>query len=164
MNTFARNPVLWIVCLLPASAVVAGLTTLGIALREADRPLPQAYHWEGVNLDRDFATARAAAARHIAVEFGARNGECTAVVSGEAGDAPALTLMLTNSNDPDLDLTLRLVRTAAGDYRSACAAIPQGHWRIAIQDEAATWSLRAELDGGMARQILRARSPEGAGA
>ena len=38
------NPVFWITLALPAAAVLAGLSTLAIALHNADRPLPTAYH------------------------------------------------------------------------------------------------------------------------
>ena len=59
------NPVLWFVWALLGATVIAGLTTLAIALREADRELPASYHWEGELLDRDFARMRTAASHGI---------------------------------------------------------------------------------------------------
>ena len=63
------NPVFWIMLALPAAAVLAGLSTLAIALHSADRPLPAAYHWEGARLEEDFARARTAAAYGIELKI-----------------------------------------------------------------------------------------------
>ena len=133
-----RNPVFWIMILLPAATVVAGLTTLGIALREADPPLPAAYHWEGEHLDRDFARQRNAAA---------------------PDDVAALTLLFSSASDPGLDRVVLLKRVAAGEYRGACAPIPPGHWRVAL--EAGQWSIRTQVAGRVNRLTLRARDPAG---
>ena len=154
------NPVLWIVCALPASAVIAGLSTLGIALREADRPLPSAYHWEGSSLDGDFERLRAAALQGVGAELRLQDRECQVVVSRAPADAASLSLLLTNSSDADLDRAVRLVRQSAGHYRSRCDALPAGRWRISL-DDGATWALRAEVEGSLERQELRARNPDG---
>jgi hypothetical protein len=156
-----RNPVFWIMVLLPALTVVAGLTTLGIALREADPPLPEAYHWEGEHLDRDFAQQRVAAAHGIQVtlETHAADGVCTAQVIAAPDDVDALTLLFSNAADPGLDRVVRLQRVAAGEYRGACAPIPSGRWRVALQ--AGQWSIRTQLVGSVAHLVLRARDPAG---
>src|SRR5436309_2221760 len=142
-----RNPVFWIMCLLPAAAVVAGLTTLGIALRHADRPLPAAYHWEGERLDRDFAQQRNAAAQgiHAALSTNTAAGVCTATVNAATGsayrDAASLTLLFANGADAALDRVVLLKRVAEGEYRGTCAPIPPGRWRIALQDDPGQWSI-----------------------
>jgi hypothetical protein len=159
-----RNPVFWIMILLPAATVVAGLTTLGIALREADPPLPEAYHWEGEHLDRDFAQQRNAAAHgtRVTLDTRAAGGQCAAQVSGAPDDVAALTLLFSNAVDPGLDRVVLLKRVAAGVYRGACAPIPPGRWRVALQ--AGQWSIRTQLVGSVDHLVLRARDPSGAGA
>src|SRR3954463_16442163 len=158
-----RNPVFWIMIGVPAATVVAGLTTLGIALREADPPLPQTYHWEGEHLDRDFAQQRNAAAHgiEVALATNAADGMCTAHVSAAPDDPAALTLLFSNAADPGLDRVVLLKRAAAGEYRGACAPIPSGGWRVAL--EAGQWSIRTQLRGGVDHLTLRARDPDGAG-
>jgi hypothetical protein len=158
------NPVFWIMLALPAAAVIAGLTTLGIALRSADRPLPAAYHWEGARLDEDFARARAAAAAGIAVTFEARpeSHRCVATVNNVRGDPAALYLQLTHGSSADLDRMLRLPRIGAGSYAGDCADIPDGRWRISVEDDAHEWSLRGIAEGRLRRVTLRARNPDGA--
>jgi uncharacterized protein len=159
-----RNPVFWIMILLPAATVVAGLTTLGIALREGDPPLPAAYHWEGEHLDRDFAQQRNAAAHGIQVTLSthAADGLCAAQVRAAPDDVAALTLLFSSATDPGLDRVVLLKRVAAGEYRGACAPIPPGRWRVAL--DAGQWSIRTQLVGSVDHLTLRARNPEGDGA
>jgi hypothetical protein len=158
------NPVFWIMLALPAAAVIAGLTTLAIALHSADRPLPAAYHWEGTRLDADFARARAAAAAGVVVTFEvqAASHRCVASVSHAPRDAAALYLQLTHGSSADLDRLLRLPRIGAGSYSGECADIPAGRWRISIEDEAHSWSLRGFAEGPLRQVTLHARDPDGA--
>jgi len=160
-SPYRSNPVFWIMLLLPAAAVVAGLATLAIALRSADRPLPADYHWEGEHLDRDFALARNAAAHgiEVSVEVNDAAGECRATVRAAPDDAPTLTLLFANGADAGLDRVVLLRRVAAGEYRGPCQAIPAGHWRVAL--EAGQWSIRTQVVGSIESITLRARSPDG---
>src|SRR6187551_3231106 len=112
--------------LLPAAAVIAGLTTLLIALRSADRPLPLSYHWEGEHLDQDFAQQRLAAARGIEVDITTTGGECTAMLRHAPDDPVSLTLMFTHSSDAGLDRVVLLRRLQPGQYRGTCAPLPAG--------------------------------------
>ena len=155
------NPVFWLMWLLPGSAVIGGLATLGIALRSADPPLSADYHWEGEHLDRDFELARNAAAHGTQVEFRIVDGECIATLRSAPGDPAALTMLFANGADAGLDRVLMLRRVAPGEYRGACPPIPAGHWRVALEDDARTWSIRTQAVGGVERLALRARNPDG---
>lgn len=158
------NPVFWLMWLLPAAAVVAGLATLGIALRHGDRELPPAYHWEGERLDQDFARARLAAAHGIglSLDMPAAPGECVASLRHAPGDPAALTLLFTNGVDPGLDRVVMLRRAARGEYRGSCAPLPAGRWRVALEDDAGAWAIRTQVAGDIRRLELRAHSPDGA--
>jgi len=155
------NPVFWLIWLLPASAVVAGLTTLGIALRNADLPLPAEYHWEGERLDHDFAQARFAATHGIEVTFVVNQAGCSATLRNAPADPEALSMLFANAANADLDRVLRLPRVAPGEYRAACAALPAGSWRVSIEDAAGQWAIRTQVSGRIDRLQLRARNPEG---
>jgi hypothetical protein len=154
------NPVFWIMWLLPCSAVVAGLSTLAVALNAGDRALPQEYHWEGDRLDRDFARARSAAALGIEVVLEVRGGQCHAALRGAVDDVAALNLLLTHGSDASLDRRVRLARIATGDYRAPCAPLASGKWRVAVDADAASWALRGVVDTGKTT-VLSARNPAG---
>ncbi len=161
-KSFRRNPVFWLMFLLPGAAVAASFATLAIALSGADRALPPNYHWEGERLDQDFERARRAASLGIRAILEVRGGEC--VLTMVAVDSPNLRLLLTHSNDASLDRQVLLKRGPAGDHRADCAAVPEGRWRLALEDDAAGWSLRQRVTGSLAHVELVARDPEGAGA
>lgn len=150
------NPVFWLMWLLPAAAVVAGLATLAIALRGADRTLPPTYHWEGDGLDRDFARARNAATRDIAMSLELRDGECIAVVRNLPAGSETLELELANGADAMLDRFIVLRRVGPGELRAACEPLPQGRWWINVNDGAGDWSLRTRSEGNLAHVTLRA--------
>ncbi|MEO8016566.1 MAG: FixH family protein [Pseudomonadota bacterium] len=162
-SQFRRNPVFWIMCALPAAAVLAGLSTLAIALRSGDGALPAAYHWEGARLDADFVRARTAAAAGIEMTFEARpaSHHCVATVRNAPGNTAALYLQFTHGRNADLDRTLRLQRIGVGRYAGDCAAIPAGRWRIAVEDDAHGWSLHGLAEGPLRQFTLRAQDPDG---
>src|SRR3954451_10929533 len=108
-------------CLLPAAAVVAGLATLWIAVRSADRPLPVSYHWEGEHLDQDFAQQRLAAVHGIEVDIDTGGGECAATLRHAPDDPVSLTLTLTHSSDASLDRVVLLRRQQPGRHGGRCA-------------------------------------------
>lgn len=154
-----RNPVFWLMWLLPGSAVLAGFATLAIALQQADRALPSIYHWEGELLDADFERARTATRLGLEANLQFTGNGCELALRG--ADAAELRLMLTNGIDVRQDRQLTLARGTDGVYRAACTPLAAGKWRIALQDAAGTWALRAELDAAAPRIELRARAPEG---
>lgn len=159
------NPVFWLMWLLPAAAVIASFATLAIALRDADRALPADYHWEGERLDADFARARQAAQLGVtAVLRLSADGQCAVTLSPASAGGDALELRLTHGVDAGLDRMLRLVRVGEGEYAAPCAPLPRGRWRIALQDAAGSWALRASAVDSLANLELRARAPEGPGA
>jgi len=158
---YRSNPVFWIMWLLPASAVLAGLATLAIALRHADRALPAGYHWEGEHLDQDFARQRLAAKLGIEVDLGMQAaGECTATLRHAPDDPATLTLQFAHSSDAGLDRVVLLRRLQPGLYRGACAPLPAGRWRVALDGGA--WAMRAQFSGHRGDLRLRARPPDGA--
>ena len=154
-----RNPVFWLMWLLPGSAVLGGFATLAIAMQQADRALPSIYHWEGELLDADFERARTAARLGLEADLQFTGNTCELVLRG--ADASELRLMLTNGIDVHQDRLLTLSRGTDGVYRATCAPLAAGKWRLALQDPAGTWAVRAELEAVVPRVELRARAPEG---
>jgi hypothetical protein len=136
---------------------------VALAMQDADRPLPDIYHWEGERLDADFERARNAARNGIAATLELRGGACTVGVVGSPANADSLQLRLTNGGDARLDRALTLSRVAPGLYRASCAALPAGRWRVSLSDQANTWAIRLAVEGPFERLDIRARDPEGQG-
>src|SRR6185369_12999205 len=73
-----RNPVLMLAWGLPAVAVLASVASLMLTLHSPESELPEQYHWEGFQLDRDFSQAARATELKVHATlsgFGA-SGQC----------------------------------------------------------------------------------------
>jgi hypothetical protein len=162
-HPLSANPVLWFVWLLLGSTVVAGLITLGIALRSADRELPASYHWEGELLDRDFAMMRNAARHGVEVALTVEPaGRCSARLKSAPNDPPAIHVLFVNSKQAELDQAVRLFREKTGLYYGPCHPMPEGSWRMVLEDDAGQWAIRGLQQGAIHELMLRARDPAGA--
>jgi hypothetical protein len=154
---FQRNPVFWLMFLLPGAAVAASFVTLAIAVAGADRALPPNYHWEGERLDQDFERARRAASQGIRGTLRWDAGQCVLTL---AGGSDTLRLVLTHSIDAGLDRVVLLTRARGDEYRAPCGGLPAGGWRLSLEDDAAGWSLRQRVDA-LTHVKLAARDPGG---
>jgi len=160
MNVAIRkNPVFCLMWAIPAAAVLAGLGMVAVAMEDADRALPDIYHWEGERLDADFERARVAARMGLRAELELVDGECRLTLHG--ADAPLLELRLTSGSDTRLDRASVLTRGADGIHRGSCAPLARGKWRVALTDAAHAWSVRTQIEQAATRIELRARAPEG---
>src|SRR5689334_11574086 len=94
-----RNPVLILAWGLPAVAVAASFASLFLTLRAPEGELPEQYHWEGFQLDRDFSLAARATALDVRARLSgfSSGGQCelTLVTSGVAPQA--LTLLIAHA-------------------------------------------------------------------
>jgi len=60
-----------------------------------------------------------------------------------------LFVQLAHATRAGHDLRLRLARAAAGRYETALPPLPQGHWRISIEDPQASWRIAGNWSGAM---------------
>jgi len=147
---------------LPAIAVIASFTSLGLVLMAPDPEMPQEYHWEGARLDQDFARAERAAAIDVRARLSVTPAEhlCRVSFASEAPPPDALVLRLVHATRSAFDRTLTL-RPAFDGYEASCEPPAKGHWLVELTDPAATWSVRTESLGVLQSLELRARSPSG---
>lgn len=144
--TSGPNFALWLLWILPASAVLASLVSLYLAMRGADVPLPSAYHWEGQALTADEARQQRARTMRIAalLQFDAAAGQCRVKLQGDMPQQ--LRLDLTHPTLGAADRHWILERDADG-YHTPCEALPRAHWWVQIGDPAGLWQLRARVQG-----------------
>jgi hypothetical protein len=171
MSSLYRNPVLCLMWGLPAAAVVASVLTLFIAMRGSDGQLPEQYHWEGFQLDRDFSRAARAAELKVRADVTGldRNGSCDLRLRMEGVAPDALLLMLAHGTRAELDRRIAFQRVAADPgwnggavvYRGACTGLPDGHWRVELSDDANGWAIRKSVRSALAALSLDATTGNG---
>ncbi len=141
-----RNPAFLAMIGLPAFAILASLGMTSVAYLRGDPELPQEYHWEGSQLDADFAAARRAAELDVraSLQFLPAAGMCRLALRLDAAPPAALTLALIHESRPELDQHVRLLEHA-GFYEGPCRIASVGSWRVDLADEPLTWRVRQEL-------------------
>jgi uncharacterized protein len=171
MSPLHRNPVFFLTWGLPAVAVIASVLTLVIALRGPDGQLPEQYHWEGFQLDRDFSrAARAAELKVRATVTGLdRSGPCELRLQMEGVAPDVLLLMLAHGTRADLDrrITFKRVPTEPGWsdgsvlFRGACTDLNEGHWRVELVDSVNSWAIRKSVRSSLGTLSLNAVTGNG---
>jgi hypothetical protein len=143
---------------LPLFAIAASVGTSVIAFTRGDSTLPDEYHWEGMQLDRDFADARHAFDLNVraTLQMLSAAGACRISLQIDGAPPQLLQLSLIHGTRPDLDRQVQLSKNAAV-YEGQCGPLPPAHWHLALSDENGTWSVRQEVSGALDGTIITAR-------
>jgi hypothetical protein len=163
-----RNPVLTLAWGLPAVAVVASVMSLLVAIRTPENELPEQYHWEGFQLDRDFSQAAKATALkvHATLSGFDAGGRCELALRVDGATPDALELLVAHATQPKLDQRVTFTRLAGGAradtalerYSGACEPAPDSHWRVELVDAKNGWAVRQTVRGPLAGAALDAVS------
>src|SRR5579885_3093435 len=121
-----REPLVWLVILPPAAAVVAGLLTLFLALRTSDGLVVDDYYHEGLQINRLLHRDEEA------VRLGLGADMALDTQSGEVS-------VMLRARDPDTPLPATLRRQADGRYTGRHHVRAAGHWYA--QSETSRWRL-----------------------
>ncbi len=165
--SLVRNPALLLACGLPLVAVAASFATLSITLANPEGQLPEQYHWEGFQLDRDFSRGERARELHVDAALSGleKGGQCELTLRFDGTPPPSLVLRVAHATLPSLDqqLTLQRVKqTAEGTlYAGECHAAQPGHWRFELADAVNGWALRTSARGSPASVALTVSSSNG---
>lgn len=144
----------WFLILLPASVVVAGLTTLFIANRHADDLVMDDYYKEGLAINRQLEKKQRADSLRLSASLQFEPNSVTARVAGPIDDRE-LNLSLSHPLEADRDFSVSLSRVVPGLYRGTLeqSVAPRWHWTLESQEK--QW----RLDGSV--QPLEVRHATG---
>jgi hypothetical protein len=136
---------------LPVFAILGSTAAAVIAFTQGDAVLPGQYHWEGQQLDRDFASSQRAAALGVQARLWLLDGTCRLSLQ-VAGQAPsALELRLVHGTQPELDRRVHLLRTGnegkSDGYEGSCGTPPAGLWHVELLEPTGAWSLQEDVSG-----------------
>ncbi len=147
---------------LPLFAIFASVGTTVIAFTRGDSTLPGEYHWEGMQLDHDFADARRAFDLNVRAQLHLvpAAGLCRMSVQLEGPSPRALRLSLIHGTRPDLDGQVELTRTGSA-YEGQCGALSSGHWHLELRDDAGSWTVRQDVSGALDGATISARPDNG---
>lgn len=139
----------WFLIALPATVVVAGITTLVIAIRNDSSLVVDDYYKQGLGINRVLEEDRTAVELGLGAELNLdlETGEVYVLMRGDPQVlTDTLTLLWIHPTDSERDQTLQLNRVGDDRYRAQLAQRPQGRWYIQLKGaQPRDWLLRSEL-------------------
>ncbi|MFY8134916.1 MAG: FixH family protein [Aquimonas sp.] len=151
-----REPMVWLVIALPMTAVVAGLSTLAIAIRSGSTDaVPDVVRRTLQIQDADIAADRRAIELGLRgeIRFDADTGAIEAQMLGLDAGTPALTLRLLHAGRASRDLEVRLVQAGEAWHGRVEGAKGQA-WNIELSAADHSWRVGGRLDPGATRSEL----------
>lgn len=163
MRPWHREPMLWLVIALPLAAVLAGFTTLAIAIRSdggdsVPDPVRRTLQIQDTNLDADRSALTAALEGELRIDAG--TGSVQVRLSGLDQAEPRLRLRLQHPRHASKDRELELlgagevwvgrIEDSAGQAWNLELSAPDGRWRLGGRLEPNSFDspLRPLLAGG----------------
>ena len=141
-----REPWPWFLISLPATAVIAGLTTAWLAFQSADGLVVGDYYRVGRTINQALARDDAARALALKATLKAGDGVLALTLVGRLKNWPEkLTLILAHPTRQGQDQTLALSHAGGGHYRASMPVMATGKWRAQLADTASTWRLSGVL-------------------
>jgi hypothetical protein len=121
----------WFLILLPASVVVAGLSTLFIANRHADDLVVDDYYKDGLAINRQLEKKQRAEQLGISATLTFSGSRVDVRLTGSVS-TPDLHLLLSHPLESDRDFDVVLRRIDAGHYQGTLPASvqPRWHWTL----------------------------------
>lgn len=139
----------WFIIALPATVVVAGLTTVYIAFTNADSLVSDNYYKDGLAINQvlaqDQRAAELAMSAHMA--FDRVSGEVLIEMSGGGAFPPSLQVRLLHPLDDKRDQVLAASQISAGRYRADLKQQPEQRYYLELAPAVAPeWRLKGEID------------------
>ncbi len=160
-SVWYREPMVWLVILIPLTAVAMGVLILVLAIRSDDGLVVDDYYRQGKQINRVLARDRAAAARGLAgdVEFDGARGEMRVRLASAGADAAPenIEFKLWHATRAGFDKQLVLPRTADGAYRSPLPELAPGRWNLQLS--AQDWRLVGTLTAPADRRAVLRPAP-----
>ncbi|MGH8679706.1 MAG: FixH family protein [Burkholderiales bacterium] len=140
-RSWYREPWPWLLIALPASAVVAGLITLLIAIKHEDALVADDYYKQGLAINQDLARESRATELNLRanVMFGDR---IVRVIIVHSDTMPAaLTLRFVHPTRSGEDRVVTVQSRSGGWYEGNLPELAHGSWRLQLEDAERSWRL-----------------------
>jgi hypothetical protein len=146
-----REPMVWMIIMIPLSAVIMGAIMLTLAVSTYDGLVSDDYYKKGLQINRSMERDALAASYELSAEVVL--GEIVEVsLAGSARfRAPEIVqLRLFHATRPGLDRHLSMRRVASGRYIASGSPLEPGAWHAQL--DADGWRLKARLIAADGRQ------------
>jgi hypothetical protein len=140
-----REPMVWLVGGLPLTAVIAGLTTVWIASRNADDLVKEGYVKEGMTVGQIQESDRVAENLGLVAEASVVEGRIRLAISSTQANRimPAMILLtLAHPTDALQDSAVVLKHAGDGLYLGPAPSLPAGKRHVLLESAEQGWRLK----------------------
>ena len=152
----------WFLIAFPATAVVAGIATLVIAIQTFDGMVVDDYYKQGQAIDQEVNRTRNAAALGLLASVELRAESVVVVLQGNSGVALPQGVLLTIVH-PTRGGEDQLIALGGsnGRYEGHVAPLGVANWALQLEDEARTWRLNGSASLPTETQVRLQPAPPG---
>lgn len=134
----------WVLIGLPASAVIASLFTIYIAVKGADTLVVDDYYKQGVAINREFDRERMAQMLGLVAEIEIHGNQVTVRLgSAQPIEEQELNLYLMHPTLAERDRIVNLVPGNDGVFRGTVSDLARGEWQVRLEPMHDAWRLQA---------------------
>ncbi len=142
-----QEPYVWMIILIPASAVVMGVILITLAIVSNDGLVADDYYKRGKEINRVLTRDINAARKGLAAiaEFDLDNGKVTVLFKMKANkiDSDILRLRLLHATRAGFDQDLTLQHLPDGRYYALFKPMAPGRWHLQLESK--DWRLMGEI-------------------
>lgn len=148
-----REPLVWLIVLIPTSAVIMGVFAISLAFLSHDGLVVDDYYKRGLEINRELARDKAAASYALAatLDLDSRAGVAAARLQWKEGFRPpeALRFNLYHATRSGLDAQISLQRLTLDKYTGEFPTLSPGayHLQLEADDWRLTGTVTAPVDG-----------------
>jgi len=141
-----KEPMVWLIAGLPATAVVAGFATYFIAAHEPDSLVKSEYRKEGFALvEKTTEADRHAASLGLLARLSSREGQLVLTLKGREQVAHArLALTIIHPTKESQDMHLLLDRSSGESYIATLPELGSGKRILVLEPEDRTWRITGQ--------------------
>lgn len=133
----------WFLIAIPATAVVAGAVTLGLAIQSWDGLVVDDYYQQGKTIEKTIARSLRAKEMGLTADLRIRSDSIEVGLSstGDAVLSPTVVVTIAHPTRAGYDQKLLLTRGAEGRFAGPLSPLSTGRWLVQLEDEAGGWRL-----------------------
>ncbi len=140
-----KEPMVWLVAGLPATAVIAAISTYFIAAHNQDPLVTTEYRKEGMTVERVTERDDKAASAGIGADLAVKDGQLRLSLSGRLEQLPgALTLTIVHPTQADKDRQISLVHTNQGRYIAPDPDTGTGKRQLVLEPPDRAWRITGQ--------------------
>jgi len=139
----------WVIIGLPASAVIAGIITVVIAVQNKDPLIDENWYKDGLAINQRLDKQHQAKIQAIEAHISINRDTATLKIDTlniPPVDNPELNIKLIHPTLEMKDAILKAYRTPAGHYIAQMQAIPAGHYYLHLTNTASDWELTGSIN------------------